>query len=37
MVEITVSGDTYQLYEDFLMLGSVEFLFSITLTVDILV
>ena len=35
MSEITVSYESYQLYEGFLVLGSVEFLFSITLTVDI--
>lgn len=35
MTEIVVSNDTYKLYEGFLVLGSVEFLFSITITVDI--
>lgn len=35
MAEITSSNERYKLYEGFLVLGSVEFLMSITLTVDI--
>lgn len=35
MAEITVSNKYYKLYEGFLVLGSVEFIMSITLTVDI--
>lgn len=35
MAEITVVHNEYKLYEGFLVLGSVEFVMSITLTVDI--
>ena len=35
MAEITVANEHYKLYEGFLVLGSVEFLFTISLTVDI--
>ena len=35
MAEITVTNSHYKLYEGFLVLGSVEFIMSITLTVDI--
>lgn len=35
MAEITVANDKYKLYEGFLVLGSVEFIMAITLTVDI--
>ena len=35
MAEITVSSEYYKLYEGFLVMGSVEFLFTISLTVDI--
>ena len=35
MTEITIQNNYYKLYEGFLVLGSVEFIMSITLTVDV--